>query len=563
MKIFKRKLAWILALMLIIATLAVPSFAAVEEADTIWYNGKIVSMNGSKGIYQAVAVKGDRILAVGTNEQIKKLVGKSAVMNDLKGKTVIPGMIDTHLHFMRYGLTFLQIKCNNMDKEWILEEVEKLADQSDDKLWVRGSGWNQMLWGNPIFPTARDLDAVSGGNPVILTRSDNHALWVNSKALELAGITKDTPDPQGGQILRDGNGNPTGILIDTAMDIVKKVVPDWSKEEVAKAYTLADQMYSKLGLTTVHDAGDKVDLEVLKQLISESKINTRIYEVLDKPTATEFLAKGIKPEVGSYNNHLTIKGIKLKTDGALGSRGAWMLSDYSDAPGVTGNSLIPKDEVKDFARKALDLGYQIGAHAIGDRANREVLNAFEEVFKERKITNNPNRFYMVHAQVLSLQDIPRLGQLGIPASMQPVHATGDMNMAETRLGPWRILGAYAWRALKDQGVVLTGGSDSPNDYVEPIFGIHSAVTRTDKYSLPTGGWYPEHKLSREEALEMYTTNAAWLGFEENLKGSIEKGKLADMVILSEDIMTMPEKDVWKAVPLQTIVGGKIVYSATK
>ncbi len=560
MKRMKRFLSSALIFSLVLSLSGGMTFAASDQAEMIFFNGKIVSMDEKKATYQAVAIKGERILAVGTDDQIKKLAGTKTVMNDLRGKTVVPGMMDTHLHFLRYGLTFLQIKAVDKSKEWILEQVKEKTAASDGKVWIRGSGWNQMSWTKPMFPNAVELDAVSGSNPVVLTRSDNHTMWVNSKALQLAGITKDTPDPQGGKIERDAAGNPTGILVDTAMDLVKKVLPQWSKEEIANAYIQADKMYSKIGLTTVHDAGDTVDLEVLKRLISEGKVNTRVYEVLDKTTATDFLAKGIKPETGLYNNHLTIKGIKLKTDGALGSRGASMLSEYSDAPGTTGNVLIKKEEVKDYARKALDLGYQLSVHAIGDKANKEALNAFEEVFKEKSIIGNPNRFNIVHAQVVEMSDFARFGKLQIPALVQPVHATGDMNMAETRIGSKRILGAYAWRTLKDQGVVLTGGSDSPNDYVEPIFGIHAAVTRMDKNNLPAGGWYSEQCLNRQEALELYTTNAAWLGFEEKIKGSLEVGKLADMVVLSEDIMTMPAQDIHKAVPVKTIIGGKIVYS---
>jgi predicted amidohydrolase YtcJ len=367
MKIYRKSLLCLLILVLVPTMMPMSSFADKVYADAIWYNGKIVTLDKASHVYQAIAVKDGKIVAVGSVNSIKAYVNQTTKQYDLKGKTVIPGMIDTHLHFMRYGLTFLQIGCTDKSKEWILDQVKKMADETDDTLWVRGSGWNQMIWSNPVFPTAADLDAVSGGNPVILTRSDNHTLWVNSKAMELAGITKDTPDPAGGSIGRDAAGNPTGILVDTAMNLVNSVVPDWSKQEVEKAYIIADQMYSKVGLTTVHDAGDKVDLDILKKLISEGKIKTRVYEVLDKTTVTPRLERGEKPEIGLYNNHLTIRAMKLKSDGALGSRGAYMLSDYSDAPGVTGNCLIPKEELKEYCRKALELGYQVDIHAIGDK----------------------------------------------------------------------------------------------------------------------------------------------------------------------------------------------------
>lgn len=562
MKKTSKRLFFLITSILVLTMTAVPSFGNTPvRADIIWYNGNVISMDKSNGVYEAVAVKGDKILAVGSTRQIKKLAGSATVQHDLKGKTIIPGMIDTHSHFLRYGLTFFQIRGDKKQKQVILNEVKQKANATDGNLWIRGTGWNHMQWETPVLPTAKDLDAVSGGNPVILMRADNHCLWVNSKALELAGITKNTPDPEGGKIIRDKNGNPTGILIDSAMNLVKKIVPDWSKAEIEKAYIMADTMYSKVGLTTLHDGGELTDFEVLKKLISEGKVNTRIYALLDVYQTPKFFDQGIRPEIGLYNNHLTIRAIKIKSDGGVGSRGALMFSDYSDAPGVVGSCLVPKEEIKKLCRRALDLGYQVSTHAIGDKSNRIALDAYEEIFKERSLVGNPERFNIVHAQVVSMGDIPRFGQLKVPAIINPSFVQTGFNMAAIRLGPWRILGAYAYRSLADHGTFLSAGADSPNDILEPIFGMYSAITRTDKNSLPTGGWYPAERLTRQEALELYTTHGAWIGFEENLKGSLEKGKLADMVILSDNIMTMPTKDIWKCTPVNTIIGGKIIYTA--
>ena len=556
---FRQILSGLSVALLIYPVTQVFAHQSGEIADVVYQNGKIVTMEDSGTIAESIAISGNRIIDVGSNNEVAFHIDKNTRIVDLKGKTVVPGLIDTHLHFMRYGLKFLQIECMNKSKEEILASVEKQAGVLPTGSWIRGNGWNQTIWTVAEFPTAAELDKVSGDFPVVLIRSDNHATWVNQKALDIAGITRETPDPDGGKILRDANGNPTGILIDSAMKLVNSKMPAWSEEEMKRAYLLADQSYSQYGLTTIHDAGDIANIPLIKSLIRDEKINTRIYEVLDQETGIAYLEKGIKPEVGLYNDHLTIRAIKYKVDGALGSRGARMLEDYSDAPGVRGNTLIKPERLTELAQKSFDLGYQASTHAIGDETDKQVLDIYENLFRKNDVKDNSIRFNIVHAQVLTPSDLPRFAELKIPALMQPIHATGDMNMAEDRVGPVRILGAYAWRSLTDSGALIAGGSDSPNDYLSPVYGIHAAVTRQDQKNRPPGGWYPQERLTRVEALALYTKNAAYISFEEKTKGTLEIGKYADFIVLSDDILTMPAEDIWKTKVLLTVIGGKEVY----
>lgn len=552
-----------IGVVLLAISLLLMGIASAEEkdfADTVYQNGKVVTLDDQNTIATAIATKDGLILLVGTDQEMRSVIGPQTQVVDLKGKTLVPGFIDTHLHFMRYGLKFLQIECMDKSKEAILSEVKGQAETLPVGTWIRGNGWNQMLWDVPEFPVAQDLDQVAADYPVALIRSDNHALWVNTKALEIAGITKDTPDPEGGKILRDSAGNPTGILVDSAMNLVNSKMPSWSEADMERAYLAADRSYSKLGLTTIHDVGDNVNVPLLKKMISTNQIHTRVYEVLDPATSKIWLEEGRKPEISLYNDHLTIRAVKIKSDGALGSRGALMFEDYSDAPGVRGNQLVSEEEMVKIGQRAYDLGYQVSAHAIGDKANRNVLNAFERVLTANGADNAKIRFNLIHAQILKPEDLPRFAELKVPALLQAIHATGDMNMAEDRIGPKRILGAYAWRDLIDSGALIAGGSDSPNDYLSPIYGIHAFVTRQNHKNEPVGGWYPNQRITRMEALEAYTKNAAYISFEEDKKGTLEKGKYADFIVLSDDVLTMPAEDIWKIEILHTIIGGKEVYT---
>ncbi|MGL5935806.1 MAG: amidohydrolase [Cetobacterium sp.] len=530
-----------------------------EDVDLIFTNGNIITMSNSKDIQEAIAIKDGKIYKIGTNENISKLSSNKTQNINLNGKTIIPGLVDTHLHFLRYGLTFYQIRGNGKSKKDILNEVKSKSTLTGNNVWIRGRGWNETIWETPELPLAKDLDLVSKDNPVVLFRSDNHAIWVNSIALELAGINKNTKDPDGGNILRDKNGNPTGILIDSAMNLVLDKVPELSEEELINAYITADKEYSKMGLTTIFDAGDDISISLVQKLLKEQKIKTRVNVILDPKTTEKYISEQKRAIPSLLNDKMAITGFKIKYDGALGSRGAYMLEEYSDQKGNFGNRLMSTEKLDQLINDAYELGYQPHIHAIGDKANREVLNSYQKIFKQKNKTNSELRYGIVHSQILSPEDIKRYKELDIIAIMQPIHATSDMNMAEDRVGSERIKGAYAWKTLKDNNVTIVGGSDSPNDYVEPLYGIHAAVTRKDHKNLPKDGWYANESLDVYSALEIYTKNPAYLWRMEDKLGTIEEGKYADLVIFNENLLNIPKDDIWKIQPVMTLINGEIVY----
>jgi len=532
-----------------------------KQADMVLLNGNVITMNPKKPSVEAIAIIGDKIIKVGSNKDVKKLIGPQTKVINLKGKTVAPGFIDAHLHFISLGNTKKVLNLvGTTSKEEIVQIVANKISEEGEGKWIFGRGWDQNDWPIKEFPTRWDLDPVSPKNPVILTRIDGHALWVNSLALEKAGVTKETPDPEGGKIIRDPEtGEPTGILIDEAMSLVEKIVPSSTYEERKEMAILASEECSSLGLTTVHDAG--VDLETIKiykELINENKLTVRLYVMLRWPgnAVNTYLEKG--PEIGYGNNYLTIRSIKMFADGALGSRGAALFEPYSDDPTNTGLITFDPDKAFEIMKKALEKGFQVCVHAIGDRANRLVLDLFEKAFKSVPQVKD-HRFRIEHAQVLTEEDILRFAKLKVIPSMQPTHATSDMYWAEDRLGPERVKWAYAWKSLLNTGVRIAGGSDAPVESANPLWGIYAACTRQDHKGWPEGGWHPDQKVSRYEALKMFTIDAAYAGFEEKIKGSIEEGKLADIVVLSKDILNIPAKEILDTRVEMTIVGGKIVY----
>ncbi|HHY96030.1 MAG TPA: amidohydrolase, partial [Firmicutes bacterium] len=469
------------------------------------------------------------------------------------------GLSDAHLHFLGLGLQFLQVDVTGLDKASTLATVGEKAKGVRPGEWLRGGRWNQVLWGTQDFPTAADLDTVAPDVPVVLSRVDGHAIWVNTAALKAAGITRDTPDPAGGHIVKDANGEPTGILIDKAMDLVYSKMPDWSPAQKLQALQLADRHLVSLGITSAHDAGaDEDTIDLVKQAYTQGKIRLRLYEMLDKEAAEKRIAAGRRPEIGLYGGKLTVRAIKLLADGAMGSRGAAFFGDYSDQPGWKGLLILNEDEIYKVAKGALGLGYQVCTHAIGDQANNATLNAYERASREAGLQQTP-RFRVEHAQAIRLTDIPRFAQLGVIASMQPCHATSDMNMAETRIGPFRILGAYAWRSLLNTGAHMAGGTDAPVEPADPFNNLHAAVTRSNHDGLPTGGWYPEQKMTRLEALRSLTAEAAYAAFEEKDRGTLEVGKLADLVVMSDNYLTCPEQELWRLRAMMTVIGGQIVW----
>jgi predicted amidohydrolase YtcJ len=485
---------------------------------------------------------------------------KSDKIIDLKGKTVLPGLIDAHAHMFGLGqmLNSLVLVGLNSGGQ-IVEKVNEKVSTTTPGEWIYGRGWDQTLWLDKSFPKKDALDKVAPNNPVILGRIDGHAIWVNQKAIELANVSRSTKDPEGGKIVRDKDGNPTGVFIDQAVDLIKKVVPLPSDTEVEKCILLSAQECIKYGLTEVHDMGlNEQFIRVYKKLVDENKLQLRIYGAIDAPSDTwnEFSSKG--PLIGYGNGKLTIRAMKLYVDGALGSRGAALLESYSDDPGNRGLTMMGEGEMENLTKQAIEKGFQVCIHAIGDRGNHIVLNVFEKISKDKNISKS--RLRIEHAQVVSLDDIPRFKVLNIIPSMQPIHATSDMDWAELRLGPDRIKGAYAWTSFLNSGSIIPAGSDFPNDIMQPLWGFYAAITRKDKDGKPEAAWYPEQCMRREEALRSYTTWAAYAAFEERLKGTITIGKFADLTILSKDIMTISPSEILTTDVEMTIVDGKVVYS---
>jgi len=537
---------------------------AAKKADLIFKNANIITMDEKNPRAQAIAIRGDKILAVGSNQQIERFRGKGTEVLDLEGKTVVPGLIDAHMHLISLGksLSILNfVGTSSLDE--ILKMVKGRVEKVKPGEWILGRGWDQNDWPIKEFPTRWDLDKVAPQNPVYLTRICGHMVWVNSKVLEMAGITKETKAPEGGKVIYDpSTGEPTGVFVDQAIDLVERVLPPPTYQQKKEYAKRAIQECLRVGLTEVHDAS--VDLEMVKiykELLREGNLPLRLYLMLRGPgrEVEAYLEKG--PEIGLGDHRLTIRAIKLFADGSLGSRGAALLEPYSDDPGNRGLITINPDTAYGIMVRALERGFQVCTHAIGDSANRMVLNLIEKALKEHP--KKDHRFRIEHAQVIAPEDIPRFAQLGVIPSMQPIHCTSDMYWAEERLGPERVKGAYAWRSLLDTGVRIPGGSDAPVESVNPLWGIYAAVTRQDHKGWPEGGWHPEQKVSREEALRMFTLDAAYGAFEEKIKGSLEKGKLADLTVLSKDIMTVPAPEILQTEVLMTVVGGRIVFEKGK
>ena len=534
-----------------------------ETADSIYINGNIYTVDDDFTTATAMAVKGDRILYVGDQEGAEAYLGAGTQVTDLEGKTVLPGLIEGHMHINNLGENHLKLDCYFKSKEDILEMVRQAAEAAEPGQWIQGSGWLDTLWETPGYPTKEELDAVAPDNPVILIRSDNHMCWVNSKALELAGITKDTPDPQGGKILKTDDGELCGCLTDTAINLVRDLVPAYTVEEQQQALLLAQEQLFSYGFTSAVNAGTTVQgLENFKALYESGEMKLRTYPMIMLTTdLTSPEAEYIRTHAPSeelYDNRMLVRGVKIVGDGSLGSRSSAMLEDYSDAPGTKGEYRFTDEQMYEAVKLAYDNGYQTGVHAIGDGTNHQVLDTYERLLEE-----NPRedpRLRIEHFQVVTPEDIDRAMDMGILTAMQFTHATSDLTMAEDRLGSERIKTAYAWRTVLDKGGIIIGGSDAPVELVNPFHGLYAGVTRMTRAGEPEGGWYPEQKVTREEALRAFTIWAAYGQFEEDLKGSLEPGKLADFIIIDRDYMTCPEADIKDIQVLATYVGNELVYT---
>lgn len=480
---------------------------------------------------------------------------------DAGGKVLLPGLIDAHGHVLGQGRLQQQLDLRDLDLSKTLDAIKQFSRNQQSGDWLIGRGWNQVLWRGKQFPTRQQLDALDIDQPIWLRRIDGHAGWANSAAMERAGITRQSKAPAGGEIIRDENGEPTGVLVDNAMALLESVIPQPDLKEEKAALGTAFELALSLGLTGVHDAGvEKQTLEAYRQLAAEKAIPLRIYPMIsgDDKHLPELLNAGY---VGAPDEKLYVRSIKVYADGALGSRGAALLQPYHDRPGEKGLLIHQKDALLKQIKMAADNKFQVNVHAIGDRANHIVLDIFHTLNKEND--QKPFRHRIEHAQVLTLEDIEQFPTLNLIASMQPVHATSDKNMAGDRLGDKRLEGAYAWRKFLNQGTKIASGSDFPVEPVNPLFGLHAAVTRRDRQGQPEKGWHVEEAMTMEEALRSFTLDAAYASHQEQFIGNLEPGKFADFVLLDRDIFKIDPQDIWKAQVLETWVEGEKVYARPK
>ena len=478
---------------------------------------------------------------------------------DGEGKVMLPGLIDAHGHLLGLGANLLEV--NLRDSKSAKHAASMVADYAfanTTQDWITGRGWNQELWSDRAFPRAQDLDNVVSDRPVFLTRVDGHAAWVNSKAMALAGITKDTPSPVGGEILKDSDGNPTGVFIDNAAALIEAYLPSASSEIYEQQLHAAGEHLLANGVTAMHDAG--VNREVydfyLKEAV-EGDLPVRIYAMISAtdPDLKTLLANG---PIRDKDDFLSIRSVKAYGDGALGSRGAALLSPYSDAPHQHGLLLTQPQDMTPLFTTVIGAGFQLNYHAIGDKANHVALNEYEATFE--KIGGSELRNRIEHAQVIAPEDLARFAELDVLPSMQPTHATSDKNMAEDRIGKDRMKGAYAWQTLLESGIPLPLGSDFPVELANPFYGLHAAVTRQDRDNQPVKGWYAHEALTLDQAFRGFTLDAAYAGHMEDTLGTLTPGKWADFILVDQDIFTIDKKDIWKTQVQATYIAGKNVYS---
>ncbi len=536
--------------------------AALQQpaADLVVLNAKVYTADVNRPVAEAFAVRAGRIAFVGSTRGALALVGPRTERLDLSGRTVIPGMVDAHAHLLGLGQALRTVNLvGTRSYDEVIARVVERARTARPGEWIRGRGWDQNDWADTHFPTNQALSRAVPNNPVYLTRVDGHAALVNAKALELAQVTAATPDPTGGRFIRDSAGNPTGVLVDGAQGIVGRVIPAAPRVELREETLAAIAEANRWGLTGIHDAGVGAEgIAVYEDLAREGRYSLRNYVMIrgDDSTLEAFLRRG--PQLALFDR-LWIRSIKLWADGALGSRGAALLEPYADDPGNTGLITTSAERIKSVAVQALKAGFQLNVHAIGDRANRMVLDQFEAAFKEVPVADH--RFRIEHAQILRYQDIPRFAELDVIPSMQGSHQTSDMYWVPNRIGWARAQGAYAWRSLLNTGVVIPNGSDFPVEAVNPLISFHSFVTRQDADNFPPGGWFPEQRATRQEALLSMTLWPAYAAFMENESGTLTAGKFADFVVLDQDIMTVAPEEILKTSVVMTVLGGRVVYRA--
>jgi hypothetical protein len=546
-------------LLLLAATLAAAPLHGQQPADLIVVNARIYTADATRPVVQALAVRGGRIVFAGNRTGAEALAGRATERLDLGGRTVIPGMVDAHVHLLGLGQALRTVDLvGTASYEEVIARVVARAETARPGEWIRGRGWDQNDWAVGAFPTHEALSRAVPDNPVYLTRVDGHAALVNARGIAAAGLTAGSQDPTGGRIIRDAQANPTGVLIDAAMGLVGRVIPEDSQDEIKAATLAAIAEANRWGLTGVHDAGVSEDIiAIFEELAQAGPYDLRHYVMVrdDEATLDRVMARG--PRAALYDGRLWVRAIKITADGALGSRGAALLEDYSDEPGNRGLVTADSGYMRRVAAKALRHGFQVNIHAIGDRANRTVLDIYADALRE--VPTADHRFRIEHAQILSYQDIPRFAELGVIPSMQGSHQTSDMYWVPNRIGWNRSQGAYAWRSLLNTGVVIPNGSDFPVEAVNPLVSFKAFVTRTDAHGYPPGGWFPAQKTTRQEALLSVTLWPAYAGFMEDVSGSLTPGKYADFVVLDQDIMTVDAERILDTQVEMTVLGGKQVY----
>ena len=575
---FKRATLHILKWLAVVGLMILVKCSSAPKADLVIHNGTIYTMNPQQPTAGLIAVKNGKITFVGAAADAPDWVESSVHTLDLNGRTLTPGFIDAHAHFM--GLGWAKLSLNLADTKSYDEIVAKVAEAvkaTPEGEWILGRGWHQNKWDSLPAEMVRGfqvhdaLSAVSPNHPVFLWHASGHAAIANAKAMEIAGITPASELSGDGEVIKDDAGNPTGIFTEVAMDLINSHIPQSTPEMNRRKLELATQEALSNGITTFHDAGaDSLEIELYKMMADNHQLGVRLWVMLSSWKNGKFLddfldecfANG--PLVGYGNNFLTVRSVKLYADGALGSRGAWLLKEYSDRHHHFGNAVISMDKIGEMAAKALNGGFQICTHAIGDRANREVLDQYEKAFAANPEKAQNSRFRIEHAQHLTEEDIPRFAQLGVIPAMQAIHMSSDRPWAIDRLGQERIdEGAYVWRKLLDSGAKIANGTDAPVEPLTPIACFYAAVSRKTLDGHPPGGFEPSQKMTREEALRSYTLDAAYAGFEEEIKGSIAVGKLADFTVFSQDIMTVPEEELLNTAVDFTIVDGKIAFQRTE